>query len=343
VTVGTCGKADCTVATTGKCLLSQPDPADCPHFLSSGGLPSEAAAPSAVLLPVAPLVSSPEKQSGRRFHLGNELGTDDAVQIMRARYGHLIGVLGSTDAGKTCFLSSLYLMASGGTLPSEYKFAGSLTLQAFEDRARGLREWTDGKLPSQLADHTTLSDPRQPSLLHLSLRESGAERRRFDLLLTDLPGEWTDNLVLHESTAESFGFLRRADGIILVVDGTLLMSDQHRHTELQRIRYLCDRLANVVNISRNTPFVILVSKSDRIGMQMPPDANVLAQHAASLGFATTTISSAAFSSKPDEVKSGTGVFTAIQTIISHVAANNPAALSSDDLDPRARTFQRFRT
>ena len=51
-------------------------------------------------------------------------------------------------------------------------FAGSLTLQAFEDRARGLREWEDGKLPAQLADHTILTDPRQPEVsLHLAFRE----------------------------------------------------------------------------------------------------------------------------------------------------------------------------
>jgi hypothetical protein len=279
---------------------------------------------------------------GRKFHLGNELGAEDAVEIMRARYTHLIGVLGSTDAGKTCLLSSLYLMASGGTLPAGYKFAGSLTLQAFQDRARGVREWQDGKLPAQLADHTILTDPRQPSLLHLAVRESAGERRRLDLLLTDLPGEWTDNLVLHAANAASFDFLQRADGIILVVAGTLLMSD-NRHIELQHMRQFVERLTNEVKLSRDISFVVLVSKSDEIGMQIPAAATELKEHIESLGFSATTISAAAFSRTPDETKSGTGVFDAIEVLLTKTGVNNSASLADVDVGGgNGRTFQKFR-
>src|SRR5690349_12991431 len=129
--------------------------------------------------------------AARKFHTGLELGTEDALEITQSRYAHLIGVLGSYDAGKTCFLLSLYLMASRGVLPAKYAFAGSLTLKGFEDRARRLREWKGGALPSQLVDHTSLADPRRPGLLHLALRQRSGERKRYDLLLTDLPGEWS--------------------------------------------------------------------------------------------------------------------------------------------------------
>jgi hypothetical protein len=336
---GTCENPNCTVATTGNCLLSQPDPKECPHFRSSSGVVD---APLAIdTVKVGDKVSGIKKDGGRKFHLGNELGAEDAVEIMRARYTHLIGVLGSTDAGKTCLLSSLYLMASGGTLPAGYQFAGSLTLQAFQDRARGVREWQDGKLPAQLADHTILTDPRQPSLLHLAVRESAGERRRFDLLLTDLPGEWTDNLVLHSANAASFDFLQRADGIVLVVDGTLLMSEK-RHIELQHMRQFVERLANEVKLSRDIPFVVLVSKSDEIGMQIPGAAAELKEHIESFGFATTTISAAAFSRTPDETKSGTGVFDALEVLLTKVSVNNSANLANVDVGGSERTFQNFR-
>jgi hypothetical protein len=278
---------------------------------------------------------------GRRFHLGNELGAEDAIEIMRARYSHLIGVLGSTNAGKTCLLSSLYLMASGGTLPPEYLFAGSLTLQAFEDRARGLREWEGGKLPAQLADHTILADPRQPSLLHLALRESAGERQRLDILLTDLPGEWTDNLVLRAANAAPFKFLQRADGIILVVDGTVLISEQ-RHIELQHMRQFVERLANEVKLYRDIPFVVLVSKSDEIEMQMPPAAIELKEHIESFGFATTVVSAAAFSRRPEVIKSGTGVFSAVEALLTKSGANNLVYPAKADGDSDGRTFQTFR-
>lgn len=303
----TCDKPDCTVAATGKCLLSHENLPDCPHcdVVYAEDLGNTQGA-------IATGVSG-----GRKFHLGVELGTEDALDVMRARYAHVIGVLGSTNSGKTCLLSSLYLMASGGALPRPFEFAGSLTLQAFEDRVHGLRQWSGGQLPSQLTDHTVLSDPRQPSLLHLALRESEGERRRFDLLLTDLPGEWIDNLVLRVSHVPSFQFLQRADGILLLVDGVVLMSDSERHAELRRMRYFCERLAGDVNISRKTPFVIVISKSDEIDMQLPATAAELRDFVSTLGFPVTTVPVASFSRKPERFKSGTGVFTAIEKVLTH--------------------------
>lgn len=329
---GTCEKADCTVATTGKCLLSHPLPSDCPHFRmadSTAAVTEKTASPE---------TEDPKAKVVRQFHLGAELGTQDAIEIMRAQYGYLIGVLGSTDAGKTCFLSSLYLMASGGTLPDGYKFSASMSLQAFEDRARGLREWQDGRLPNQLVDHTILADKRQPSLLHLAIRQTKDPRRRFNFLLTDLPGEWTDNLVLKASNAESFRFLRRADGIILVVDGILLNSDQ-RHVELQRMRYFTERLATDVAVSLDTPFVILISKADEFGMHMPDAATELETFVKGLGFPVTTILAAAFSRKPEEIKSGTGVFEAIEAVLTTKAAAQPKGAAQVN---STRAFQNFR-
>jgi GTPase SAR1 family protein len=342
VTTGACEKNDCTVAATGRCLISHPDPLSCPHFRSgsdvveySTEVPEVEATESIGDEEVLPIITI-----GRTFHQGIELGADDAVEIMRARYSHLIGVLGSTDAGKTCLLSSLYLMASGGTLPAGYQFAGSLTLQAFEDRARGLREWEKGALPSQLVGHTVLAHPRQPSLLHLAIQEKATNRRRVDLLLTDLPGEWTDNLVLRAANSPSFEFLRRADGIIIVVDGKLLVSDQ-KFVEVQRIRQFIERLSTDVGIGRDVPFVLLISKSDEIAMQMPEGAIELKEYLESLGYRATAVSAAAFSRLPKEIRSGTGVFEAIETLINSEPIDQsgsiPPATSTD------RSFQRFKS
>lgn len=342
MTTAACEKFDCTVGTTGRCLISHPDPLSCPHFRSGTDIVElSAEVPGIEATEIAEDDHAlPAKTIGRTFHQGIELGADDAVEIMRARYAHLIGVLGSTDAGKTCLLSSLYLMASGGTLPASYQFAGSLTLQAFEDRARGLREWEKGALPSQLVDHTILAHPRQPSLLHLAIQEKVANRRRVDLLLTDLPGEWTDNLVLRAANAPSFDFLRRADGIIIVVDGKLLVSDR-RFMEVQRIRQFIERLSTDVGIGRDVPFVLLISKSDEIAMQMPEGALELKEYLESLGYRATAVSAAAFSRLPKEVKSGTGVFEAIETFI-----NSEPIIHGGSISPATstdRSFQRFKS
>lgn len=250
--------------------------------------------------------------------MGLELGSEDAVEIMRARYTHLVGILGSWDAGKTCFLLSLYLMACRGKLPTGYLFAGSQTLRGFEARARRIRRWKKGPPPEQLADHTSLTDPRQPALLHLALRETGGAKRLFDLMLTDLPGEWSKNLVDRDATAPRFTFLRRADGILLVIDGPLLKSPK-RHSELLRSKHLLERLVESVGVDPKTPLVLLVSKSDRLdNMERPAAVDDLERHAKSLGFNPEVVLCAAFSRTPEIVANGEGVIEALEKILLHV-------------------------
>lgn len=338
--IGRCDDPNCTVSTTGNCLLSHALPERCPHFSSE-----ERAGES---VPNIEVLASAEEEhetsvgAGRTFHLGNELGAEDATEIMRARYTHLIGILGSIAAGKTCLLSSLYLLASAGALPSPYQFCGSLTLQAFEDRARGLRRWSNATLPDHLVDRTTLTDPRRPSLLHLGIQRSGDDGQtvRNDLLITDLPGEWTNQLVSRAANARAFEFLRRADGIILVVDGTVLTSTS-RHVELQRMRNFSERLASEVGIPRDIPFVLMVSKGDEIGMKEPSDLQSLRDHLATLGFPVSVVIASAFSRQPKKVKSGTGVFEAFERILSHDSMDETKQLPSAGAGDR-RSFQRFR-
>jgi len=314
VAKGLCDKVGCTVAESGICLLSHAAPeTQCPHFKVGVTVGETANAPTVpATTGRAPLIPS-ASDAARRFHTGLELGTEDALEITRSRYAHLIGVLGSYDAGKTCFLLSLYLMASRGVLPANYAFAGSLTLKGFEDRARKLREWKGGPLPSQLVDHTSLADPRQPGLLHLGIRQRTGDRKRYDLLLTDLPGEWSKTLVDRADTAPRFAFLQRADGIVLVVDGPSLVSPQ-RHSVMERTGLLMERLTASVKIDKSTPIVILLSKCDEIDMNRPALVDDLVRIGSQLGLAPRAVMSAAFSRKP-AVQNGIGVFDPIEHIL----------------------------
>jgi hypothetical protein len=340
VPIGTCENPDCTIAATGSCLLSHPDPRTCPHLR-----PAEASTgPTVAPIPTfgsAGLDTDPKPDSpARTFHAGIELGTTDACEVMRARYTHLIGVLGGTGVGKTTFLTSLYLLASGGLLPDEYRFASCYSLGGFEDRARGLREWPHGILRAQLVDHTVLSDPRQPGLLHLGLREAAGTRRRFELLFTDLPGEWTESIIERALHAERLRFLQRADGIILVAEGPVLTS-MDRHAEVQRMRHLADRLAGDVALPGDTPIVVLVSKGDEIQMTIPKAAEELCRYVESLGFPTRLVLSAAVARAPSTAENGTGVFDAVRPIIEGIpspqAPLNPTTESRRGL----RRFQAF--
>ena len=350
----TCAQAGCTVAVTGTCLLSNPDPTACPNATKNQGSvidvlrkAAREASPVTAKPEAVPLSSKePEEarppgeaagptRSGRRFPGGLELGTDDVARLLRARYGYVVGILGSWDAGKTCFLLSLYMQAARGELPANYRFAGSDTFPGFEARARRLRQWRGGPLPEQLADHTSLSDPRRPAFLHMALQESARGRQPFDVFFTDLPGEWSQQLVDRVTTATRFRFLDRADGIILVVDGPSLLSPA-KHSELQRSKHLLERLVDAVRVDRRKPLVLLVSKADELPDGCPALVRDLESHAEELGFTPQTILSASFSRMPGKVPNGMGVFPALEKILNY---SSPPAL--EQTDPRVNGGRAF--
>ena len=324
---GTCTKQDCTVATTGKCLELHADPVSCPHFTSECRRSR----------PLRATVVLPTANVARRFLPGTELGLKDALGITRSRYAHLVGILGPIDAGKTCFLSALYLLACQAGLLPRFRFAGSLTLPGFELCARRLRMWEHGHLPDQLADHTMHADPRNPGLLHLALRDEQLPDRRIELLLTDLPGEWTSELIKRSQAADRFGFLKRADGVVLAVDGPKLAAAESRHSEVMNLCHLIDRLANAVGLDRRTPLVLAVFKADEVSLTIPDDAAKVVRHAHKQGFTLQPIAVASFSRNPQEVANGHGVRGVVEAIIDHRAESN-GAVAQGVLPNPSRSF-----
>lgn len=331
-----CTKVDCTVAITGKCLLLHEPLETCPNYMATessgtGGGTSETHGEA-----------PPGQEHGvaRRFFSGLELGTSDATEIMRGNYGTLIAILGPFDVGKTCFLASLYLLTAAGAIGPDLAFAGSLTLNGFEARARRLREWKKGALPKQLADHTILSDERAASLMHLALRERSDSYRRFDLLITDLPGEWSTDLVKYAGTADRFQFLKRADAIVVTLDGPLLLG-QERHAAIHDAKMLLTRLSDTVQVDRSIPLIIMVTKCDEIEMKAPPAVAAVTSHATSAGFDPKVVLIAAVSRTPQDVKSGTGVMDVIEYVLDRKREPQPR-LMKPVRTASSRNFARIR-
>jgi hypothetical protein len=323
-----CIKSECTLATTGICLLKK-SPQECEHHRT---------------IPISASVARPHLQesqlrSQQRFHTGIEMGTEDAVTISRSSYTRLIGVLGATNSGKTCLLSSLYLLASNGLLGDRFRFAGSLTLKGFEDRARHAREWTSGSFPEQLAEHTRLLDPRAPSLLHMALAETGKLARRRDLLFTDLPGEWTSQLVARADTAARLAFLARADGVIVVLDGPSFASPFTRHTESMNACMLLGRLCSELKLDPSIPLVLAVSKKDQIDGNVPASVEDVAHEARQLGFSPATMATCAFSSNPSKFAAGDGVVDIVAHILN--AQPNPPRPHIQSHTIPGRSFLRY--
>lgn len=118
---------------------------------------------------------------------GRAFGLTDLRFISAHQRPHVIGLAGPADAGKTTLLAMLFLMMTRGIqITTGQQFAGSYTLQGWENIARWLQLNSDG--PVQYPPHTTSHTGRHPGLLHLRVNEEGQGSR--DVVLTDAPGEW---------------------------------------------------------------------------------------------------------------------------------------------------------
>ena len=136
-------------------------------------------------------------------------------------------------------------------------------------------------MPDKIVDHTILSDPRQPSFLHIALKQFDAIR---DLFFTDLPGEWTTDLIQRADVAERFRFLTRADGLIIALQAPKLLAPETRNSQVQSTRMLLQRLYYNVGIASSIPVILAVMRCDITGPTVPPAIYQILEFARELGF-----------------------------------------------------------
>lgn len=238
----TCDQESCTIAETGICLLNNPA-ASCPHRRSI-----EAAT-------ITPPLTQPEQNSKLPHSL--TLTPGQTQELMARRYCTLVGILGDPDAGKTAALVSLYLLVSRAKLAG-FSFADCRTLMAFNEISQGALEWNEGQMPDQMTPHTELRDDRTAGFLHLRLR-STADHGATDFLLPDLPGEWSRSMV-DRNRIDRLQFLKRADVIWLMMDGSQLRDASQRHWATHRMVLLLERVVECVGTP--PPMILVLTRRD---------------------------------------------------------------------------------
>lgn len=301
----TCSNPDCTVAVTGKCVLLHDPVESCEN----------------AIVRIAP-AKTPLAQSGERHALatvynGMEMGWQQISTLMAERYGHVIGVLGETNAGKTSLLSALYLLASCGDFRPNYVFAGSFTLPGFENRLRNLRKWSGRQLPVQIVDHTTASTERAAGLLHLAFQQRGRKEEIQDLFFTDLPGEVTTEAAMSAEKAKQLAFLKRADCIVIAISGPDLHSDALKNSKVQFTRMLLQRLRNPAGVDPETPVVFAITRCDISGRKVPKAIYQIINAAEQIGFTDVSFQLIASFSDQEGVPSGMGLSSLLVKLLEH--------------------------
>ena len=215
----TCLRPECTVAETGRCLLNN-DPASCPERT---GPPVQTPSLIDINTIAAPPLEKPVERP--RFPHSLAFGPEEIRLLTGGRYHFLAGILGSPKAGKTALLVTLYLLAANGKLEG-YQIADSQTLMGIDDISRGARRWNQGQGPEEMTIHTESADERTAGFLHLRLKRLN-DGKMLDLLLPDLPGEWSDSLIDHKRI-DRLSFLKSADVLWLTIDGADLIKSRQQ-------------------------------------------------------------------------------------------------------------------
>lgn len=309
----TCNFDGCTVEETGTCALER-DPTTCEHRVGNqaqaladerGTAHGTSGAEGSFAIG-APVLQRPTGMSS--FPSSRTLGPDAISKLMALRYVTVVGILGDPESGKTACLASLYLMISNAGLVG-WRFADSKSLMAFQDIARGAREWDAGNPPQQMTVHTELSDDRRPGFLHLRLVRE-LDGRRVDLALPDLPGEWTTELV-GTSRTDRLEFLKAAEAIWVVLDGRALKSRERRQGVISRVGQLAGRLGTLFD--GEIPKVLLVITHRDSGEPSAAVTTRLAAELAKRNVTATVVPVAPFSDDDQQARPGFGLDELITT------------------------------
>jgi hypothetical protein len=200
---------------------------------------------------------------------GRHMSEAEVDRLMGSSLARVLGIVGPFGAGKTCLLSSLFLLlADGQCTRLPYRFAASRTLFAFQTLGHELTQW-DGRSDGLMVSHTPRSVGVHGGFLHLALRpRDRRDDRLIDLLLCDIAGEFFSEFasLVDAATRARMAFLRRCDGFVLVVDGPELLGARGRRLDAELSRML-GRVIDLIGETRGKEppaIVVAVSKSDAL-------------------------------------------------------------------------------
>ena len=254
-----CGNSECRVTQTGKCVegltLDK-----CPHILRN-----TTAQESAVTENIEPAAQpAPNIQLAK----AERLDLPDASAILRCAPSRLVAIVGPTSSGKTSLIASLCNLFQKGPV-EDLRFACSRTFFAFEQACHHARATSRRNSPQ--TEHTHRGSG--VGFYHLGLVHNASF---MQLLLSDRPGEDYREVADDPTNASSFVEIRRADSILVMVNGELLLDLTARHNVRQDTLMILQGLKDGDVLSGSQRLAVVLTKLDVI-QSAPPSEQDRAQ------------------------------------------------------------------
>ena len=190
---------------------------------------------------------------------GAVLGAADAEVITLRSRTHLVVFAGAEGSGKTTVLAAIYERLNQGPFAG-FRFAGSRSLLGFEEICHLNRLASGGAQPD--TQRTRLTD--ETKYYHLTLRGTEPSAARRDVLLSAMSGELFRMAKDSSEDAERLAFLRRADTIVVLVDGERLANTLQRTSAQADAAEILESLLDANMVGPNCQADIVFSKLDRI-------------------------------------------------------------------------------
>lgn len=202
-----------------------------------------------------------EEEEPEFFELfsGAALNATDAEVITRRSRTQLVVFAGTEGSGKTTVLTSIYERVNQGAFAG-FTFAGSRSLLGFEEICHLNRLASGGTQPE--TQRTRLTDDTK--YYHLALRAAGLPAVRRNVLFSAMSGELFRMAKDSQEDAERLSFLRRADTIVVLVDGERLATPAQRTSAQADAADILESVLDANMVSPNCRVEIVFSKLDRV-------------------------------------------------------------------------------
>lgn len=189
--------------------------------------------------------------------LGEALAIEDTYLITSKSKTKLIVLAGPSECGKTTLITTVYQLFHKAPI-DEFYFAGSQTIKGFEQRAYHTRTNSGMNTPNTQRTRIGSID----SFLHLKLWNS-KKKSKHTFLLADFSGEDFKNARANvEVMKEDFSVIKRADFLVVIIDGDSITQKDKRYSAVQITQELLRTMKNAKVLNDNTKICFVVSKSD---------------------------------------------------------------------------------
>lgn len=193
------------------------------------------------------------------FFPGVALNAADAGAIMLGSRTHVVALAGAEGSGKTTVLTSLYERLNQGPFAG-FRFAGSRSILGFEEICHLNRLASGGTKP----DTQRTIPAEEASYYHLTLKGIDGGARRRHVLLSAMSGELFRMAKDTREDAERLTYLRRADTIVVLIDGARLAVLEHRTNAWTEAASILGSFIDAELIGASCRVEFVFSKLDRV-------------------------------------------------------------------------------